>query len=894
MSNFGSALAAGAAALLWIAIADTTASSEPANPAGEYRFKEPEPATYRVEATFLTKSQSISSPGDWLDVRRTDGHDGRMRLGARVVLQIKAGSDPAKLLAAHPSIRVDRQLDDGLFILQAPDARAAAEVATALSASSAVEVAHPVRRRSVALHGGITPPPNDPLFAAQWHLDHRVPDTGARLGPDLNARAAWRFTQGEGVVVALGDDGLDTGHRDFKFNLSTNDHFNFANDLASGEHLSSFQKHGTAVAGLIGARGGNWRGVAGVAPKVKLASWVIFDSFDSLVDEERVMDMFQYRSNVVSVQNHSWGNSDVPQLPMGVLELRGLSNAVAKGRGGRGVIMVRSGGNYRTDLSDGNDDGYAQDPRVIAVGAVRNTGRAASYSNPGANLLVGAFAGDEDVDVPGGSKTNYPGVVTTDRSGAQGYNRDPSEAGDYATGGSAFTGTSAAAPQISGLAALMLSANPQLTYRDVQQILVLSARQTDPADPDIQTNGAGLKVSHNVGFGVPDAGLAVQWARQWSPRPPMLQSITTRPVGEFLPDAGLRLRISGDNLPATLASIIATPTDGLHPDNPTAAVPLVDVGQALAPIQQDLTGKAALIRRGGGYFVQKLQYAADAGATFAVMYNNSGGSEPFFINGADVQFSRLPAVAITQNDGEALAAFLAEHPEAKAQLFLDKLTVPLWVSDTLQCEHVALKARFNHPRRADVRLTLVSPSGTRSVLHHYNKDTTSTLTTWTFYSTHHFFETSAGLWTVEASDERPGSVGQLDSVELTINGVPITDSDMDGLDDAWEMAHFGTLLYGPQSDPDGDGWGNLHESLIGTDPMMVEATPVATASVFSERLLRLSWPSPPQRAYQVWSAETAAGPYQLLRSASGSFPETEVLLPSSESSAGFFLLKPDP
>jgi len=64
-----------------------------------------------------------------------------------------------------------------------------------------------------------------------------------------------------------------------------------------------------------------------------------------------------------------------------------------------------------------------------------------------------------------------------------------------------------------GLAALILSANTNLTYRDVQQILILSARHFDFADPDVATNGAGLKMSHNLGFGIPDAGVAVNLAR---------------------------------------------------------------------------------------------------------------------------------------------------------------------------------------------------------------------------------------------------------------------------------------------------------------------------------------------------------------------------------------------
>jgi len=77
---------------------------------------------------------------------------------------------------------------------------------------------------------------------------------------------------------------------------------------------------------------------------------------------------------------------------------------------------------------------------------------------------------------------------------------------DYVFNGLGFTGTSASAPQVSGVAALMLSVNPNLGWRDVQHILALSSRHFDFADPDVTTNGAGFVVSHNLGYGTPDAG----------------------------------------------------------------------------------------------------------------------------------------------------------------------------------------------------------------------------------------------------------------------------------------------------------------------------------------------------------------------------------------------------
>ena len=257
--------------------------------------------------------------------------------------------------------------------------------------------------------------------------------------------------------------------------------------------------------------------MVGVAPHAHLASWVIHQANGKLVSDEQLMDMFQYASNTVAVQNHSWGHVGLAQQGRTLLEDLGISNAVTHGRGGLGVVMVRSAGNDRDRGANANDDGYCADPRVIPVAAVRQDGRATTYSEPGACILVAAPSGDVNA--------GFDNLFTTDLTGTGGINQlnffPPfADMNNYAWGSLGFGGTSAAAPQIAGLVALMLAANPGLSYRDVQQILILAARHYDFADPDLRPNGAGFLVSHNVGFGVPDAGEAVRLAQIWSHRPP--------------------------------------------------------------------------------------------------------------------------------------------------------------------------------------------------------------------------------------------------------------------------------------------------------------------------------------------------------------------------------------
>ena len=97
-----------------------------------------------------------------------------------------------------------------------------------------------------------------------------------------------------------------------------------------------------------------------------------------------------------------------------------------------------------------------------------------------------------------------PGILTTDRTGAPGY--DPT---NYTN---TFGGTSSAAPLVSGVAALMLHANPNLTWRDVRRILALTARKNDAGDAGWATNGDGRPINHKYGYGTVDATAAVQMA----------------------------------------------------------------------------------------------------------------------------------------------------------------------------------------------------------------------------------------------------------------------------------------------------------------------------------------------------------------------------------------------
>jgi hypothetical protein len=167
------------------------------------------------------------------------------------------------------------------------------------------------------------------------------------------------------------------------------------------------------------------------------------------------------------------------------------------------------------------------------------------------------------------------------------------------------------------------------------------------------------------------------------------------------------------------------------------------------------------------------------------------------------------------------------------------------VAASLRCESVRLRLRTNHPLRGDLRVTLRSPSGTRSLLQAYNADETPGPKDWTYSSTLHLFEPTEGIWTLEVTDEGAGSSGDVLGATLLLEGVAITDADHDGLDDAWERHRFGGLGQGPAGDPDEDGWTNLRESVAGTDPLVRDRPDGPSIGEWNPGMIRVSLPAIP-------------------------------------------------
>lgn len=329
---------------------------------------------------------------------------------------------------------------------------------------------------------------SDPLLGNQWHLTN-TGQFGGTPGEDLNIIGAWAVNQGESVRVAVIDDALEVTHEDLVANVVPDSSFNYRPQRIGSSFpmpCDASDFHGTAVGGIVAARDNNGIGVAGVAPKADLVG---FNALATGLDAD-IADALGRDSGIVGVYNNSWGAVDDGRLnPSGSVFEQAIADGINTGRDGKGSIYVFPAGNGgcfppNCGRENSNYDGYVNKRGVTTVCAVDNQGRQPSYGERGANFLVCAPS----------SNSNFTALVTT--TGLQ---------NTYATD---FNGTSAATPMVSGVAALMLAANPNLTWRDVQQVLARTARQNDPTDSEWAFN-FGLFHNPKYGFGVVDAAAAV-------------------------------------------------------------------------------------------------------------------------------------------------------------------------------------------------------------------------------------------------------------------------------------------------------------------------------------------------------------------------------------------------
>ncbi|MGK7899359.1 MAG: S8 family serine peptidase, partial [Xenococcus sp. (in: cyanobacteria)] len=320
---------------------------------------------------------------------------------------------------------------------------------------------------------------NDDLFDDQWGLEN-TGQNGGTVGIDINASDAWNLTTGDdSIVVAVLDHGIELDHPDMP-NISA-----LSFDTVTGTSPSVVRgSHGTACAGIVGAAQNNSQGISGVAPNITLMS--ISDPLRLGPNaSQRLADGLNWAwQNGADVISNSWGHN---QLASPLID-DAIDNAINQGRSGLGTVVV---------FATGNGNGAViypanSNPDILAVGAMSPCAERKNPLSCDGETLWGSNFGDE-IDVVA------PGVLipTTDRQGAAGY-----DSGDYTL---TFNGTSSATPHVAGIAALILSQNPNLTQEEVVAIIERNAQKVGPYNYQQVPGHDSGTWNNEMGYGLVDA-----------------------------------------------------------------------------------------------------------------------------------------------------------------------------------------------------------------------------------------------------------------------------------------------------------------------------------------------------------------------------------------------------
>ena len=306
--------------------------------------------------------------------------------------------------------------------------------------------------------------PIDSLYRDQWHLKNRGDKVGLVEGADVKAEEAWEYTMGSReITVCVMDDGFDLEHPDFDAPGKIVAPRDFGQEDFDPNPAFEDDNHGTACAGVAIAEQ-NGVGVVGLAPgcsfmPIRTSGWL---------SDQSIVNRFQYAiDHHADVISCSW-SAAAWNFPLSTKMHAIIQRSASQGRhNGKGCIILFAAGNENRPL-DGEKDGkishqgFALHPDVIAVAASNSRDDRSSYSNYGREIAICA------------PSNGYPGrgIVTTDRRGIKGYS-----SGDYTY---EFGGTSSATPLTAGLAALILSVNPELTSAEVRRIMRNTADKVDP------------------------------------------------------------------------------------------------------------------------------------------------------------------------------------------------------------------------------------------------------------------------------------------------------------------------------------------------------------------------------------------------------------------------------
>ena len=436
----------------------------------------------RTDFTFERRSDVAS---DITRVRPVAVERSESESEPEVLVKFRPGTslDRVRRLAASLNDRVEDEIEsvNGLVAIDDLDDASAASVASQYAAmGDLVAYAEPNIRieldpmATAAYQRPVSAPssksPNDPMFSEQWALNNDGTN-GGKVSADIGALKAWLRTQGsEEVVVAVLDSGVDYTHPDLVGNiwmrpdnipaytddeLGTIDDKNGFNAVENASDPMDDNGHGTHCAGIIGAEGDNGLGIAGVNWKVEIMplKFIGKGGFGSTKNAIEAINYAIERKKAgvnVRVINASWGST---------LYSKALEDAI-RAAGEQGILFVAAAGNNSSDNDRSPHYPSNYDlPNVISVAALDRSDQLASFSNYG--------VGTVDIAAPGKD------ILSTWLNDAF---REAS-------------GTSMAAPQVAGVAALIVASDPKINVEDLKARLLQSVDKLDWLTDKVKTGG---------------------------------------------------------------------------------------------------------------------------------------------------------------------------------------------------------------------------------------------------------------------------------------------------------------------------------------------------------------------------------------------------------------------
>ena len=331
---------------------------------------------------------------------------------------------------------------------------------------------------------------NDPEWRNQWYMND-----GCAQGRFLNITFAWRmgFT-GKNVIVSVIDDGIEKDNIEIRDNYDPNASFDlnsYDSDPQPRYDKTNENKHGTRCAGEISGTVNNTNCGVGVAYNSRIGGIRLLDG---KITDRLEAEALTYNINYIDIFSASWGPLDDGKTfdGPGVLSRKAFQNGVNYGRNGKGTIYVWAAGNGGRFMDNCNCDGYTSSIYTITIGGVTQTFQMPIYSEKCSATLASTFS----------SGHGYESAIIT------------SDLHDGCT--KRHTGTSASAPIGAGIIALALEANSNLTWRDIQYLIMHTSDPFNLKANDWQKNGVDKYFSHNFGFGLMNAGKMVELALKWS------------------------------------------------------------------------------------------------------------------------------------------------------------------------------------------------------------------------------------------------------------------------------------------------------------------------------------------------------------------------------------------